>query len=41
MGLFAETAIIDYPLSFADQGKQIPFSVSVCNKRKLAVSVFR
>jgi hypothetical protein len=33
MSLFAETAIVDYRLSFADQGKQLPFSVSVCDKQ--------
>jgi hypothetical protein len=31
MGTFAETAIVDYRLSFADQGKQT--SVSVCSKQ--------
>jgi hypothetical protein len=33
MGTFAKTAIVDYRLSFADQG--------AANKRKIAVSVFR
>jgi membrane protein YdbS with pleckstrin-like domain len=34
MGTSAETAIIDYCLSFADQGKQISiFSVFVCSKQ--------
>jgi hypothetical protein len=46
MGTFAESAIVDYRLSFADQRKQtsvkqasifIPFAA---NKRKFAVSVF-
>jgi hypothetical protein len=41
MGKFAETAIIDYHLWFAAQGKQLPFSISfAASKRKLAVSVF-
>jgi hypothetical protein len=31
MGAFAEAAIADYHLSFADQGKQLPFSV--CSKQ--------
>ncbi len=31
MGTFAETAIVDYRLSFVDQGKQT--SVSVCSKQ--------
>jgi hypothetical protein len=30
--MFAETEIVDYCLSFADEGKKIPFSVSVCSK---------
>jgi hypothetical protein len=30
MGMFAETAVVDYRLSFADQGKKFPFSASVC-----------
>jgi hypothetical protein len=29
MGTFAEKAIVDYRLSFADQGKKLPFSVPV------------
>ncbi len=33
MGRFAETAIVDYRLSFANQGKQPPFSVCVCCKQ--------
>jgi hypothetical protein len=33
MGTFAETALVDYCLSFADQGKQILFSVSVGSKQ--------
>jgi hypothetical protein len=33
MGKFAETAILDYRLSFADHGKQTSFSVSVCSKQ--------
>jgi hypothetical protein len=31
--MFAETAIVDYRLSLANQGKQIPFSVSVFSKQ--------
>jgi hypothetical protein len=27
MGMFAETVIVDYRLSFADQEKKFPFSV--------------
>jgi hypothetical protein len=50
MGTFAETAIIDYRLSFADQGKQtsafhlqqtsgiLPFPFSE-NKKKLPLSI--
>jgi hypothetical protein len=42
MGTFAETAIVDYRLSFADQGKQTSvFRFAASNKRKYAVSVFR
>jgi hypothetical protein len=34
MGTLAETAIIDYRLSFTDQGKQKrPYSVSFCSKQ--------
>jgi hypothetical protein len=43
MGTFAETAIIDYRLSFAIQGKQTSafrFHFTA-NKRKFIVSVFR
>jgi hypothetical protein len=43
MGTFAETAIVDYRLSFVYQGKQMsvfPFSFA-SDKRKFAVSVFR
>jgi hypothetical protein len=43
MGRFAETAIVDYHLSFADQEKQTSifhFRFSA-NKRKFAVSIFR
>jgi hypothetical protein len=36
--MFAETAIVDYRLSFADHGKQISFSA---NKLKFAASVLR
>ncbi len=32
--MFAETAIVDYRLSFADQGKQTSVSISVCSKRR-------
>jgi hypothetical protein len=35
MGIFAETAIVDYRLSFADQGQQTSIF------RKFAVTVFR
>jgi hypothetical protein len=43
MGTSAETANVDYHLSFANQGKQIsvfrfPFAE---NKRKFSASVFR
>jgi hypothetical protein len=31
--VFAETAILDYSLSRADQGKKLPFPVSVCSKQ--------
>jgi hypothetical protein len=31
MGTFAKTAVVDYHLLFADQGKQT--SVSVCSKQ--------
>jgi hypothetical protein len=37
MGTFAEIAIVDYRLSFADQGKQN--SVSVCSKH-MEIAVF-
>jgi hypothetical protein len=41
MCTFAETAIIDYRLPFADQGNKLPFPfLSAVNKRKFAVSVF-
>jgi hypothetical protein len=33
MGTFAKTAIVDYHLSFANQGKQTLFSVSVGSKQ--------
>jgi hypothetical protein len=34
MGTFTETAIVDYRLSFADQGKSyFRFPVSVCSKQ--------
>jgi hypothetical protein len=40
MGTFAETAIVLYRYSFADQGKKCPFSVFVCSKQtEVAVSV--
>jgi hypothetical protein len=42
-GKFAETTIIEYRLSFADQGKtnvRLPFPFAA-SKRKFAVSVFR
>jgi hypothetical protein len=38
MGTIAEIAKVGYRLSFADQGKTIPFSVFVCSKQtKVAV----
>jgi hypothetical protein len=38
MATFAEIAIADYRFSFANQGKQLPFSISFAeNKRKFAV----
>jgi hypothetical protein len=42
MGTFAETAIVDYRLSFANQGKQTSVFrfLFVENKRKFAVAVF-
>jgi hypothetical protein len=41
MNKFAEEAIVDYLLSFADQGKnKLPFSVSVCSKQT-EVCLFR
>ncbi len=43
MGTFAETAIVDYRLLFADQEKQTSvfrFKMQQ-NKRKFAISVFR
>jgi hypothetical protein len=42
MGTFAETAIVDYTISFADQGKKnICFQFpSAANKWKFAISVF-
>jgi hypothetical protein len=43
MGTFAETAIFDYRLSFADQRKQtsrFPFPFAA-NKRKFPIYVFR
>jgi hypothetical protein len=34
MGTFAETAIVDYRLSFADQKtNKLPFTVSICSKQ--------
>jgi hypothetical protein len=33
MGTFAETAIVNYCLSLADQGKKCPFSICVCSKQ--------
>jgi hypothetical protein len=45
MGTFAETAIVDYCLSFADQGKQTSdfrfLFLFAANKWKFAVSVAR
>jgi hypothetical protein len=38
--MFAETANVDYRLSFADQKKSFPFPFAA-NKPKFAVSVFR
>jgi hypothetical protein len=43
MGTLAETAIVDYRLSFADHGKQTSvfrFRLQA-NKRKFAISIFR
>jgi hypothetical protein len=44
MGTFAETAIVDYCLSFANQGKQTSdfrfLFLFAANKWKFAVSVF-
>jgi hypothetical protein len=40
MSTFAETAIVDYRLLFANQGKQLPFRFAA-NKQKFAVSVCR
>jgi hypothetical protein len=41
MGMFAEAAIVDYRLSFADIEKKLLFSISVpANKQKFALSVF-
>ncbi len=34
MGTFAETAIVDYSLLFADQGEQTSFSVFVRSRQK-------
>jgi hypothetical protein len=40
MGTFAETAVVDYRLSFADQGKQT--FVSLYSKRtEVGVAIFR
>jgi hypothetical protein len=42
MGTFAETAIVDYHLLFANQRKQTSVSVSVCSKQmKIAIFIFR
>jgi hypothetical protein len=44
MGTFAKTAIVDYCLSFAHQGKQTSvfrICLFAANKRKFSVSVFR
>jgi hypothetical protein len=43
MGMFAETAIVDYRLSFGNQGKQtsVFLFLFAANKRKSAVSIFR
>jgi hypothetical protein len=40
MGMFDETAIVDYRLSFADQGNTLPFSVFFCSKQT-EVRLFR
>jgi hypothetical protein len=32
MGMSAETALVDYHLSFASQGKKVLISLSVCSK---------
>jgi hypothetical protein len=41
MGMLDETGIVGYRLSFSNQGKQFPFSVSVCTKHKMEVCRFR
>jgi hypothetical protein len=33
MNTFDETAIVDYRLSFAEQGSKFQFSVSICSKQ--------
>jgi hypothetical protein len=35
LGTFAETAVIDYRLSFADQGNKLPVSISVAAKKEV------
>jgi hypothetical protein len=39
MGMFVETAIVDYHLAFHDQGKQICIFASVCSKQ-MEIDVF-
>jgi hypothetical protein len=35
LGTFAETAVIDYRLSFADEGNKLPVSISVAAKKEV------
>jgi hypothetical protein len=41
MGTFAETAIVDYRLSYADHENKLPFFVSVRSKKTDAGVFFR
>jgi hypothetical protein len=41
MGMSAETANVNYRLSFADQGKQTSAVHFAANKRKYSIFVFR
>jgi hypothetical protein len=40
MVMFAETAIFDYRLSFADREKQLLFSISICSKQKWKFAIY-